>query len=87
MQVVNLLNLDYPSDVGPPLVEEVLATLMSLMAGNQSSRCRISTDVGYDTLLHIILRQTAPGGPSRSLLTRLLNLVLEVRLLNLIPRH
>ncbi len=58
---------------------QVLATLTALLAGNGSSRVRLRADVGYDTLLHMVLRQAAPAGPQQRLLLATMGPVLEVR--------
>lgn len=62
MQVVNLLNFDYEDGRGPQLCEEVLATLTALLEGNDASRRRLVSDVGYDQILTAIMRQV--GGVS-----------------------
>ncbi|KAK9824084.1 hypothetical protein WJX72_007613 [[Myrmecia] bisecta] len=77
VQIINLLNLDYPPALGARLCEEVLGTLCALLAGNEASRKRLRNDVGYDTLLSILLRRAAPRGPSQSLLLKVLGLILE----------
>lgn len=78
MQLLNLLNDDYPPEAGAQLCERVLATLTALLAGNVAAREHLSSEVGYDTLLNIVLRRTAPTGPSGGVLRQLLHLVLEV---------
>ena len=57
MQVVNLLNFDYEGGHGAFLCEEVLATLTALLAGNEGSRRRLVSDVGYDQIQTAIMRQ------------------------------
>jgi len=57
---------------------QVLATLTALLAGNGSSRVRLRADVGYDTLLHMVLRQAGPAGPQQRLLLATMGPVLEV---------
>ncbi len=57
MQVVNLLNFDYEGGHGARLCEEVLATLTALLAGNEASRRRLVSDVGYDQILTAVMRQ------------------------------
>lgn len=79
MQLLNLLNIDYPPEVGTQLCEKVLATLTVLLAGNEASRQQLQQAVGYDTLLDIVLRCSGARGPSGGILVQLLHLVLEVR--------
>ena len=62
VQVVNLLNCDYPDGAGPALCEAVLATLTALLAGNEASRRRLIADVGYDQILTALARQVL-GAP------------------------
>jgi len=57
VQVVNLLNFDYEEGQGPQLCEEVLSTLTALLEGNDASRRRLVSDVGYDQILTAIMRQ------------------------------
>ena len=78
VQLLNLLNIDYPPEAGTQLCEKVLATLMALLAGNEASRQQLQQGVGYDTLLSIVLRCSGPHGPSGGILMQLLHLVLEV---------
>lgn len=80
VQLLNLLNIDYPPEAGTQLCEKVLATLMVLLAGNEASRKQLQQGVGYDSLQNIVLKCTAPHGPSGGILMQLLHLVLEVRL-------
>ena len=78
VQIVNLLNLDYPSDIGMRLCEEVLATLVALLKDNEASRQRLRADVGYDTLLNVVLSRSGPQGPSQAILEQVACLTLEV---------
>lgn len=78
MQIVNLLNLDYPTETGMRLCEEVLATLAALLKDNEASRQRLKADVGYDTLLNVLLSRSGTGGPSQGILTQVACLALEV---------
>ena len=57
----------------------MLATLTALLAGNSSSRVRLRADVGYDTLLRMVLRLAGPPGPQQPLLLAIMGPVLEVR--------
>ncbi|DBA78126.1 TPA: hypothetical protein ACH3X2_008097 [Trebouxia sp. C0005] len=47
------------------------------MAGNESMKSEMKKTVGYDTLLNIVLRRTAPKGPSAGVLMQVLHLILE----------
>ena len=58
---------------------QVLATLTALLAGNGSSRVRLRADVGYDTLLHMVLRLAGLAGPQQRLLLATMGPILEVR--------
>lgn len=78
VQLLNLLNTDFSPEAGSQLCERVLSTLTSLLAGNEASRKKLQQDVGYDTLLSIVLRRTAPTGPCAGVLMQLLHLILEV---------
>lgn len=78
VQIVNLLNLDYPSDVGEHLCAEVLATLAALLRDNEANRHRLKADVGYDTLQHVVLSRSSTDGPSKAVLLQVLCLALEV---------
>ena len=78
VQIVHLLNLDYPPELGSQLCCLVLATLTALLAGNEASRNRVRDDVGYDTLFSIITRLVGPAGPSEQLVLHMLGLALEV---------
>ncbi len=60
MQAVNLLNFDYEGGHGAQLCEEVLATLTALLTGNEASRRRLVSDVGYDQILTAVMRQVCP---------------------------
>jgi hypothetical protein len=64
------------------LARQVLATLTALLAGNGSSRVRLRADVGYDTLLRMVLRQAGPAGPQQPLLLAIMGPVLEARQLS-----
>ncbi len=50
------------------------------MAGNESMKSEMKKTVGYDTLLNIVLRRTAPKGPSAGVLMQVLHLILEVKI-------
>ena len=78
MQVVNLLSVDYPPDLGARMCEEVLSTLVSLCKGNEASRQRLEADVGYDTLLSAVLGRCGEAGPTQGVLEQMLCLALEV---------
>jgi len=78
VQLLNLLNIDYSPEAGTQLCEMVLPTMTALLAGNQRSRKRLQDDIGYDTLLSLVLRRTAPKGPSGGVLMQVLHLLLEV---------
>ena len=78
VQIVNLLNLDYPAHIGMRLCEEVLATLGALLKDNEASRHRLKTDVGYDTLQSVVLSCCGSIGPSQAILEQVLSIVLEV---------
>lgn len=45
------------SSGGTALCSEVLVTLTELVAGNAASRARVATDIGYDQILTVVLRQ------------------------------
>ncbi|KAK9905588.1 hypothetical protein WJX75_002584 [Coccomyxa subellipsoidea] len=77
VQVVNLLNFNYEGGHGARLCEEVLATITALLAGNDASRRRLVSDVGYDQILTAVMRQTPEEGPQQSLLLSILGLILE----------
>ena len=79
VQLVNLLNLDFTPSQGIALAREVLDTLSELLAGNRSSRERLKHDVGFDTLLRILLRLAGPQGPQQPLLVKIMGPILEVR--------
>ena len=68
-----------PNPNPPALAPQVLATLTALLAGNGSSRVRLRADVGYDTLLRMVLRQAGPAGPQQPLLLAVMGSVLEAR--------
>ena len=57
MQVVNLLNFEYEGVEGLLLTEKVLSTLAALLRGNEASRRRLVSDVGYDQILMAVRRQ------------------------------
>ncbi len=78
VQLLNLLNIDYSHEAGTALCEQVLSTVTALMAGNESMKSEMKKTVGYDTLLNIVLRRTAPKGPSAGVLMQVLHLILEV---------
>ena len=78
VQLLNLLNIDYSHEAGTALCEQVLSTATALMAGNESMKSEMKKTVGYDTLLNIVLRRTAPKGPSAGVLMQVLHLILEV---------
>lgn len=78
VQLLNLLNIDYPAEVGTQLCEQVLSTLTALLAGNDSCKNEMKQNVGYDTLLSVVLHRTAPKGPSGGVLMQVLHLILEV---------
>ena len=78
MQLLNLLNIDYPPEAGTQLCQMVLPCLTALLAGNPASRKQLQEGVGYDSLLSIVLRRTAPQGPSGGVLMQMLHLILEV---------
>jgi hypothetical protein len=67
VQVVNLLNFNYEGGHGARLCEEVLATITALLAGNDASRRRLVSDVGYDQILTAVMRQVIPKLPSLAL--------------------
>lgn len=80
MQLTNLLNLESPeAEAGAALAGEVLDTLTALLAGSSSSRARLVHDVGYDTLLRLLLRVAGPLGPQQPLLVKTMGPILEVR--------
>ncbi len=81
VQLLNLLNIDYSHEAGTALCEQVLSTVTALMAGNESMKSEMKKTVGYDTLLNIVLRRTAPKGPSAGVLMQVLHLILEVHLI------
>ena len=78
VQIVNLLNLDYPPAIGLRLCQEVLATLGSLLRGCEANRQRLRTHVGYDTLASVVLTRGGAAGPSQGILEQVLCLALEV---------
>ena len=78
VQLLNLLNIDYSHEAGTALCEQVLSTITALMAGSESMKSEMKKTVGYDTLLNIVLRRTAPKGPSAGVLMQVLHLILEV---------
>lgn len=57
VQVVNLLNFEYDGSEGIQLAEKVLSTLAVLLKGNEGSRRRVVSDVGYDQILMAVTRQ------------------------------
>ena len=57
VQVVNLLNFEYEGVEGLLLTEKVLSTLAALLRGNEASRRRLVSDVGYDQILMAVRRQ------------------------------
>jgi len=57
VQVVNLLNFEYEGSEGLQLAEKVLSTLAALLKGNEGSRRRVVSDVGYDQILMAVTRQ------------------------------
>ena len=57
MQIVNLLNFEYKGCEGLQLSELVLGTLAALLRGNEASRKRLESDVGYDQIQMAIKRQ------------------------------
>ncbi|KAL0021859.1 hypothetical protein WJX77_009077 [Trebouxia sp. C0004] len=77
VQLLNLLNIDYSHEAGSALCEQVLSTVTALMAGNPSMKSEMKRTVGYDTLLNIVVRRTAPKGPSAGVLMQVLHLILE----------
>lgn len=81
MQLTNLLNLDSEAEAaGCVLAGDVLDTLTALLADNSSSRARLAHDVGYDTLLRLVLRATGATGPQQPLLVKMIGLILEARM-------
>ena len=78
VQLVNLLNLEFTSSDGAALAGEVLDTLTGLLAGNRSSRERLKHDVGFDTLLRIMLQVAGSRGPQQPLLVKMMGPILEV---------
>ena len=57
VQIVNLLNFEYTGSEGLQLSELVLGTLAALLRGNDASRRRLESDVGYDQIQMAIKRQ------------------------------
>ena len=57
VQVVNLLNFEYEGGEGLQLAVKVLSTLAALLRGNEASRKRLLSDVGYDQILTAVKRQ------------------------------
>jgi hypothetical protein len=57
VQVVNLLNFEYEGGEGLQLAVKVLSTLAALLRGNEASRRRLVSDVGYDQILTAVKRQ------------------------------
>ena len=57
VQVVNLLNFEYEGTEGLLLAEKVLSTLAALLRGNEASRRRLVSNVGYDQILMAVRRQ------------------------------
>ena len=57
VQIVNLLNFEYKGSEGLQLSELVLGTLAALLRGNEASRRRLESDVGYDQIQMAIKRQ------------------------------
>ena len=57
VQVVNLLNFEYEGAEGLQLAERVLSTLAALLRGNEASRRRLVSDVGYDQIAMAVRRQ------------------------------
>ena len=54
---MNLLNFEYEGVEGLQLTEKVLSTLAALLRGNEASRRRLVSDVGYDQILMAVRRQ------------------------------
>lgn len=80
VQLTNLLNVEsLEKEAGAALAGDVLDTLTALLAGNSSSRARLAHDVGYDTLLRLLLRAAGPEGPQQPLLVKMMGPILEVR--------
>ena len=78
VQIVNLLNLDFPAETGTELCVNVLQSLQTLIAGNEANRQRLRADIGYDTLQSGLLKHVPSSGPSQALLEAVLGLILEV---------
>lgn len=57
VQVVNLLNFEYDGGEGLQLAVKVLSTLAAFLRGNEASRRRLVSDVGYDQVLTAVKRQ------------------------------
>ena len=71
MQLTNLLNIESPDgEAGSVLAGDVLDTMGALMAGSTSGRARLAQDVGYDTLLRLLLRAAGTEGPQQPLLVK-----------------
>ena len=49
--------LEYDGSEGLQLAEKVLSTLAALLKGNEGSRRRVVSDVGYDQILMAVTRQ------------------------------
>ena len=64
MQVVDLLNFEYEAAEGLQLAERVLSTLAALLRGNEASRRRLVSDVGYDQILMAVNRQVRQRLPA-----------------------
>ena len=67
VQIVNLLNFEHNGSEGLQLSELVLGTLAALLRGNEASRRRLESDVGYDQIQMAVKRQVCKPSTSHLL--------------------
>ena len=82
VQLVNLLTVDYPAQLGAHMAEEVLSTLVCLLKGNEANRQRFKADIGYEVLLSAVSGRDSAVSVPRAVLEQMLCLALEVRIVD-----
>ncbi|KAK3235248.1 hypothetical protein CYMTET_54533 [Cymbomonas tetramitiformis] len=75
VQIVSLLNEEYPEPQGSELAQDVLRTLTVLISGCPRSKAMFSELVGYDTLQQALLH--AQPVPQQELLVRVLDMCVD----------
>lgn len=76
MQVINLLNREYPPSVAITLSCQVLHTLRVLLKSSPTAQEAFASMVGYDTLQRVLLKRCSV--PPRAMLQAVVAMLLQV---------